>query len=54
MGRISGEAELIAEAVSGEVINNSELDFHLWREDNLDEIEGKIKFDNKMKEPVYL
>ena len=51
---ISGEAELIAEAVCGEVINNSELDFHLWREDNLDEIEGEIKFDNKMKEPVYL
>ena len=54
MGRISGEAKLIAEAVSGEVINNSELDFHLWREDNLDEIEGEIKFDNEMKEPVYL
>ena len=49
MGRVSCKAELIAQTMCSEIINDSEFDFNLRRGDNFDEIEGEIKLDYEMK-----
>ena len=49
-----GEVQLIASVMRGEVIDKSELDVHLGREGNLNQVESVVELEDEMEGFVYL